>query len=89
MALAHFHRQGTLDMMRGRLLINGSVMGGDEYSMGKMYSTSEARQMLCGIHPKHGITWEYNLNLQNAEKTVKTGYKTADLSERSMGELAI
>ncbi len=86
-ALGHFHNQGTLDMMRGQVIINGSVMGGDEYSIGKMYSTSSARQWLGGIHPRTGITWTYNINLQDAEKRVKETYKTADLSDRAMGEL--
>ncbi|MFA5376522.1 MAG: hypothetical protein WC455_12320 [Dehalococcoidia bacterium] len=88
-AIGHFHSLGTLDMMRGKMLINGSVMGGDEYSLGKLYTTSAARQVFCGLHPRTGITWEYNLTLQDAEKTVKAGFKTADLSEQSMGELDI
>lgn len=88
-ALGHFHNQGTLDMMRGEMLINGSVMGGDEYSLGKMYTTSAARQVLCGLHPRTGITWKYNLTLQDAEKSIKAGFKMADLSEKTMGELTI
>ena len=60
MAIGHFHNQGTLDMMKGRRIINGSVIGGNEYSMGAMFTTSEASQFFCGIHKDEGITWEYH-----------------------------
>ena len=86
--IAHFHNQGTLDMMRGRLIINGSVIGGNEYSIGKMFTTSEACQYFCGFHKDHGITWEFKINLQGKESLVDEPYNVVDLASQSMGELA-
>jgi len=87
MAIGHFHNQGTVDMMRGRRIINGSVIGGNEYSMGAMFTTSEASQFFCGVHPDEGITWEYHINLQGREKKVTDPYVMAKLHKNSLGEL--
>lgn len=38
------------------LLVNGSIKGGDEYSIGTRYSSQEPVQALVEFHPKHGVT---------------------------------
>jgi len=64
--LAHFHHAGTLDKVKGELVLNGSVMGGDEYSIGKLFLASDANQFFAGVHSNHGLSWRYHLNLQEA-----------------------
>lgn len=86
LALGHFHNLGTLDMMKGEMIINGSVIGGNEYALGKMYTTSQACQMFAGVHKKHGLTWRYRIDLQ--DRAIKgQPYLRADISTKSMGEL--
>lgn len=63
--LGHFHNAGTLDKVSGELILNGSVIGGSEYSIGKLFLSSDANQFFAGVHRKHGLSWRYHLNLQN------------------------
>ena len=37
--LGHFHNYGLLDRVKGELIINGSLIGGNEYSVGKMFTS--------------------------------------------------
>jgi hypothetical protein len=87
MGIGHFHNAGTLDLMRGRLIINGSVVGGSDFATGGMFTTSNACQYLCGFHKDVGITGEWWINLQGEERNVTEGYKTVDLANQCMGEL--
>lgn len=59
--LGHFHSTGLLDRVVGEILINGSFKGGDEYSIGKMFTMSQPKQTIFGVHKKQGKTWSYNL----------------------------
>ena len=63
--LAHFHSAGTLDDVDGETIINGSVIGGTEFSVGKLFLGTHANQFFAGVHEEHGLSFRYHLNLQN------------------------
>ena len=63
LCIGHFHTFSEIETPRGRILVNGSFVGGDVYSMQQLAAKSRPTQTLLGVHPKHGITWKYNLDL--------------------------
>ena len=44
--------------------MNGSFMGGDMYSLKDLRKKDRAEQKIFGIHEKKGVTWMYNIQLQ-------------------------
>jgi len=83
--LGHFHNYGLLDRVKGELIINGSLIGGNEYSTGKMFTSSEACQHFCGVHPKWGMTFRYKINVQNVSKKGELPYKYVE--DMTLGSL--
>jgi hypothetical protein len=63
--MGHFHRLTLLQGTDCDLIINGSVKGGDEYSISAHHSANEPVQGLLTFHEKHGLTDLSRLNLQN------------------------
>ena len=63
MVAGHFHTHHEVETSRGRIILNGSLVGGDIYSMKNLKVRSRPTQTLMGVHPVHGITWMYNLDL--------------------------
>jgi len=74
MCLGHFHSLATLDRAKGGTIINGSIKGIDEYSIGKLFTGNKAKQLICGVHPRWGKTWSYDIDLQDASKILDKGY---------------
>ncbi|MFW6129642.1 MAG: hypothetical protein ACOC56_00570, partial [Atribacterota bacterium] len=60
---AHFHSAADLTTNHGRVLVNGSFIGPDVYSLKNLQAGALAEQKIFGIHDKRGITWSYNLGL--------------------------
>ena len=83
--LGHFHNYGLLDRVKGELFINGSLIGGNEFSVGKMFTSSEACQHFCGVHPKRGMTFRYKVNVQHVKTTGELPYKYVE--DMSLGNL--
>jgi len=61
----HFHNCSEYTTHNGRILMNGSFVGGDVYSLSNAMPGTAPEQKLFGIHPKIGITWTYNVNLNH------------------------
>ena len=61
--MGHFHTTNIMEKIGGKIIMNGTLKGGDEYALGKMFTGGDAKQLLLSIHPKHGLTWEMSLNL--------------------------
>jgi len=61
--LGHFHNTGEVDRTPGELIINGSVKGGDEYSLGGLFEFDRPTQLFMGVHARIGATWRYPLRL--------------------------
>lgn len=83
--LGHFHNEGILARVKGRIMLNGSVVGSNEYSVGALFASSEPRQLLYGVSPKRqDVTWEWSLNLADADVGVR--YKMADAVSNVVAE---
>lgn len=65
MIIGHFHTPNWFTIQQDRLIINGCLKGGDEYSIGALSAASDPIQMLMSVHPKHGITWNWPINSKN------------------------
>jgi predicted phosphodiesterase len=59
----HFHQLIFQEGQGNSLIINGSIKGGDEYSIGSRYASQEPVQALVTFHPAHGITDLSRINL--------------------------
>lgn len=66
-ALAHFHNSGELDRALGKVLLNGSLVGGSEYSLGVMFTSSKPTQRVYFVHPEHGKIWEMDNDLSHGD----------------------
>ena len=62
--LAHFHDNSTL--LNEKVLINGSVVGPNEYILGK-FMGNRPMQRFFGVHHKKGKSWEFSLRLDFAD----------------------
>lgn len=60
------HRYVGVATATGRYLINGAWFTDDEYAMVSNFSPCRPFQLFFGVHPKHGKSWSYDLNLHNA-----------------------
>lgn len=62
--LGHFHTANVVQ--GGRIIMNGSVKGPDEYSILQFGGGSDAQQLLQVYHPRRGLTETCFLDLQSA-----------------------
>lgn len=85
MVLGHFHNYSLLDRVKGELIVNGSLIGGNEFSVGKMFTSSEACQHFCGVHAKRGMTFRYKINVQDVDKTGNAPYQY--VKDMTLGDL--
>ena len=73
--LGHFHNTGELDRAPGEFLINGSIIGGSEYSLNAIFEFDRPTQIFFGVHKEIGITWRYHLRLDLPEVDTVIPYK--------------
>jgi hypothetical protein len=62
----HFHTAADYSTNFGRVLLNGSFVGGDIFSIKSLRKSSKPEQKIFGIHDKRGMTWSYNIDLSTA-----------------------
>lgn len=67
----HFHNSAELTTNSGRVIINGSVIGGDVFSLKTIHAQSNPEQTIFGVHEEHGMTWKYNINLKHPRGPVR------------------
>ena len=60
---AHFHVPAEIQTNIGRIMVNGSLVGGDMYSIRDLRRYNAPEQKIFGIHSRKGVTWTYNLRL--------------------------
>jgi hypothetical protein len=68
-ALGHFHTGAEIERAVGEILMNPSLKGGDEYSIGNLFSYSPPSQLLYFMHAEHGKTWGLRNDLSRGDKT--------------------
>ena len=61
--LGHFHSAAEFQTNSSKVIMNGSFMGGDMYSLRDLNSVSAPEQKMFGIHERKGVTWTYNIHL--------------------------
>lgn len=64
--VGHFHSAGDFSTNFGRVIANGSWVGGDVFSIKSLRKSFKPEQKIFGIHDKRGVTWSYNLDLSIA-----------------------
>lgn len=62
-AIGHFHNTAGIDRAVGEVLMNGSLKGGDEYSVNKLFTYAKPTQLLYFMHEEHGKTWQLGNDL--------------------------
>lgn len=62
LVVGHFHNPNIFTVQRDEIIINGTIKGGDEYSLGALSAACDPVQFLWGVHPKYGRTWTYKIN---------------------------
>ena len=65
--LGHFHQTGLLERVDCDIMLNGSIVGGNEYSYGALFTGSKPRQVVYGMHPERGRTFQYAIDVSNGD----------------------
>lgn len=61
------HITATLPRVTGQQIMNGSTVGGSDFSMHQLSTASEPMQTLFGINERHGKTWQYDCVLDRRD----------------------
>ena len=64
----HFHTANALDGVTAEVVMNGSTKGVDEYSLSAFGGGRGAKQRLLSMHPDHGITAAFWIDLEERER---------------------
>lgn len=63
MVMGHFHSLAELETPSGgRIIMNSSFAGGDDYSINSLLVANSAAQKFFGVHPE-GKSWTYDIDL--------------------------
>ena len=61
--VGHFHAAASLETNGGgKIIVNSSFVGGDDYSINDLVSANEPSQKFFGMSHE-GMTWSYDINL--------------------------
>ena len=63
--MGHFHNTGMLEQTNGEIILNGSLIGANEFSAGAMFQGADPHQWIFGMHPRKGITFRYSLAVED------------------------
>jgi hypothetical protein len=78
--LAHFHRTGEIQTPGGAMFINGSAIGGNDFSLGAMFASGEPQQTLKMFNPRHNrmnFRWPLSLSDGDKLKTCRYNYSSS------------
>ena len=64
----HFHNTAELGTNSGSVLINGSFVGGDIFSLKNVHANSRPEQTIFGMNNSRGKTWKYNIDLDDTRE---------------------
>jgi hypothetical protein len=57
--LSHFHQESSIDS--GKTKVNGSLIGGNEYTVEDLNAADAPSQKMMLVHPEHGIRSDWSL----------------------------
>ncbi len=63
----HHHQEAAI---KSRIFVNGSWVGGSEFSIKTLQAAGAPTQLLFSVHPVFGVTWERNIQLQDPAKLI-------------------
>ena len=67
----HFHNASEITSSNGKILMNGSFVGSDVYSLKNCLPGTRAEQKVFGIHNQRGVTFRYDIDLDYERETSK------------------
>lgn len=67
MLVGHFHNDAEFE----NIYINGSFVGGDIFSIGKLRRLNIPSQTVLGVNKKHGVVWKRKIQLIDEPKKMK------------------
>lgn len=67
----HFHTKADMDVSAMEIITNGALPGGSYYSMKRLKTRSIPKQVLFGIHPEIGKSFQYDLKLAKPTELAK------------------
>jgi hypothetical protein len=70
MLIGHWHQYTHL----GRLIVNGSLKGYDEYAYNSGFPFETPQQALWLTHPKYGITYRMPVYVDRVREATKTAW---------------
>ncbi|HPI84696.1 MAG TPA: hypothetical protein PLC68_09035 [Caldisericia bacterium] len=73
--VAHFHDSFSYD----NVVINGSLKGGDAYSIRKLHKKSRPSQYMFGVHQERPETWSYTVWLEDTCKPMRYPMPDSDI----------
>lgn len=64
MIIGHFHQPAFLPAASGgKMIINNSFVGGDDYTINDLSVSGTASQFMFGVHPDRPISFQYEIDL--------------------------
>jgi predicted phosphodiesterase len=60
----HFHESAEMTNNFGKVVVNGSFVGGDVYSIKNLQKCGRPEQKIFGINDKHGVSFRYDIDLE-------------------------
>jgi hypothetical protein len=63
---SHFHNPGSIAAAGGEYFVNGSLIGGTEFSVNALGRADKPAQWLLGVHRDHGVTHRWPLQAEGA-----------------------
>lgn len=68
----HFHNASEVTSSNGKILMNGSFVGSDVYSLKNCLPGTRAEQKVFGIHNQRGLTFRYDIDLDYEREKSKS-----------------
>ena len=81
----HFHNSCELTSSNGKILMNGSFVGSDVYSLQNRLPGTRAEQKVFGIHSERGVTFRYDIDLDYERDVNKLNGEATNDSAPQMG----
>jgi len=79
--ISHFHSQGGVPSSGGEMFVNGSVIGGTEFSVNALGKCDRPKQWMFSVHKGHGVASRWPLHGDGGE--VRDAYNVFPWENRS------
>lgn len=67
LCLGHHHNPADIDSPGGEKILNGTMVGGSDFSINQLHTSSRPSQWFFGVDRKRGITWRHKILLDETE----------------------